>query len=130
MELGISPRRFLGEEPKVITRYHYDDQGRIAYTVETREPEWDAHNRAVVAAYLDYRTELHSCGRPLSEALHVEGRPDPDYVVGELTCTACAASDRYVKKHHPKDGLPSASVMQVYSRAEAQAIARRQREGG
>lgn len=125
--MGISPGRYLGDEPTTIVRYHYDDQGRVSHTVQTRAPEWDDHNRAVVSAYLDYKAELHTCGRPLSESLHLEGKPDPDYVVGELVCTACRTSARYIDKHH-KDGLPHESVLQVYTRAEAQAIARAQRE--
>lgn len=94
--------------------------------MQTAEPEWDAHNRAVVTVYLDYRSELHQCGRPLSESLHVEGRPDPEYVVGELRCVACRRSADYVDKHHKKDGVPPHAVLQVYTKAEAQRIATEQ----
>lgn len=89
--------------------------------MQTTEPEWDDFNRAVVLASLDWTAELHSCGRPLSESLRTDGRPPPDYVVGELECTACRRSEAYVAKHHKK-GVPPYTVLQVYTRAEAQAI--------
>ena len=96
--------------------------------MQTAEPEWDAFNRAVVLAHLDYTAELHHCGRPLSESLRTEGRPPPDYVVGELECTACRRSESYVAKHHKKNGVPSYTVLQVYTRAEARAIHAQQAE--
>jgi hypothetical protein len=94
--------------------------------VQTTEPEWDDHNRAVVSAYLDYQAELHTCGRPLSESLHVAGQPDPEYVIGELTCVACRKSAAYVEKHHKEHGVPPHAVIQVYTRAEALAISTEQ----
>lgn len=122
MRLGISPRRFLGEEPRSITRYFYDDAGVLTHTITSPDPEWDERNRAIVLAFMAYRNDIHSCGRPLSESLHKAGQPDPEYVMGELVCVACKRSDEYVKRHHKKDGLPPGAVLQVYTRAEAQAI--------
>jgi hypothetical protein len=52
---------------------------------------WDDHERALVDALYDWRADRHSCGQQLKESLHVEGRPDPDLIVGELTCLGCKA---------------------------------------
>lgn len=46
-------------------------------------------------ALLDWRADLHSCGRPLSESLQLAGRPDPDYVIGEMVCLACRKLDEH-----------------------------------
>jgi hypothetical protein len=58
----------------------------------------------------------------------VDGQPDPDYVVGQLTCVACLRSSEFVEKHH-KDGLPAHAVLQVFTRADAKAIKKQQTEG-
>ena len=64
--------------------------------VTTREPEWDETDRAMIDAYQDWRADLHSCGRPLSESLHDpdSDKPDPDYQVAIETCRACMALDK------------------------------------
>lgn len=45
--------------------------------------------------YKDWLADLHTCGRPMSESLRVEGAPDPDYVVGTRICTACMALEKH-----------------------------------
>lgn len=56
-ELGISPRRFYGWEPAEVTRFYYDDAGRLSHAVTTREPEFgDADRIALHAA----RDEQHA----------------------------------------------------------------------
>lgn len=64
----------------------------------TREPEWDEIDRALVDVYLNWKADLHVCGRPLTESLHdpASSQPDPNYQVGTETCRACMALD----KHH------------------------------
>lgn len=63
----------------------------------TREPEWDEVDRILLDAYLNWKADLHTCGRPLSESLHDpdSDEPDPDYQVGVETCRACMALDRH-----------------------------------
>jgi hypothetical protein len=77
---------------------------------------------------MDFKADLHTCGRPLSESLHLDGKPDVDYVLGESVCVACKRSNAYVEKHH-KEGLPPHVVLQVYTRDEAKAIHQKQTEG-
>lgn len=64
--------------------------------VASSEPEWDEIDRAMFDAYLDWRADLHTCGRPLSESLYDPDSddPDPDYKVGVEICRACRALDK------------------------------------
>lgn len=103
MELGISPHRYSGWEPEQRTRFFYDDEGRVAETVTSVEPEWDEFDRAMIDAYLDYRSDLHTCGRPLSESLKDDDKPDPQYQVGYEVCRACAAFDKFSAEQAKKD---------------------------
>ncbi|GAA1436292.1 hypothetical protein GCM10009616_35720 [Microlunatus lacustris] len=93
---GISPRRYSGWEPPTRTRYRYDADGRLVGAITTREPEWDEIDRALIDAYLNWKGDLHVCGRPLTESLHDEDsdEPDPDYQVAVETCRACMALDK------------------------------------
>lgn len=52
----------------------------------------------MVDALLNWREDLHTCGRPLSESLHDPDKsPDEqiEYVVGVETCRACQALDKF-----------------------------------
>lgn len=62
--LGISHRRLSGWEP--ITRYAYDDSGRLIESAP--EPEWTDFERSLMVALEVYRTETtcHLCGLPKS----------------------------------------------------------------
>lgn len=110
LELGISPRRLAGWEPRIHTRttYVYDEAGRISETnaTTTTEAEYDEIDLAMIDALLDWRADLHSCGRPLSESLHDPTRPGRDqaqYVVGTQTCRACQALDKRQAERHKDD---------------------------
>jgi hypothetical protein len=91
------------------------------------ESVWDAHERALVDAYQDWRADLHSCGRPLSESLRVRGREDPKYVVGTQVCVACLALERHRHTRAEADekagrkGLEAARVDTVYTLDEMRA---------
>lgn len=108
-----------------MTRYFYEGD-RLVRSESRAEPEWNARQRAAVDAWLDWRADRHTCGRQLSESLRRDGHRPPDYVVGELVCAGCEAEAKFIKEHH-KDGLPPELLLQVYSRAEAQAIEKLQR---
>jgi hypothetical protein len=88
--LQVSPKRLYGWLPR--TFHHYDDDGRVAWTVT--ESDWaDPYERALIDAYLDWKTDLHTCGRHLSESLQ-GARDDIDeesYAAGYQVCSACMA---------------------------------------
>lgn len=97
LQVGISPHRLSGWEPEQHTRFVYNADGLLLEATTTREPEWDDIDRALIDAYLTWKADLHTCGRPLSESLHDpdSDEPDPDYQVGTETCRACMALDRW-----------------------------------
>lgn len=73
LELGVSPRRLSGWEPREVTRYEYEN-GRIVGSVTEREPEF---SRADVEAMIAYTEKLRvgSHGQPMSEATSREADP-------------------------------------------------------
>lgn len=76
------------------TFYVYDAQGRLASSWV--ESQWDDHERALFDAYQSWKADLcPGCGRPLSESLRLEGRPDPSYAVGTQICTGCLELDAH-----------------------------------
>lgn len=104
---------------------------------ETESPWEDPHELATVDAYLDWKSDLHSCGRPMSESLRLAGREDPAYVVGTLECTACqelerhrAARSKVDEKSYGDSGVnPNVwRLDQVELLAEARANHERQRQ--
>lgn len=78
--MGISPRRLDGWEPRSRTVYRYDNDGRLAQSITTREPEWSTHDRELILALLELRGELcPSCGGWLEDC--ARGDTDPDQVL-------------------------------------------------
>lgn len=86
-----------GWTPRTIHHYEIvdDDLGRrerLAFTQD--ESEWaDPYQRAILDTYLNWRANLHHCGRPLTESL-LGARPDIDefsYAAGYQVCYACMA---------------------------------------
>lgn len=91
----------------------------------------------MVDAYLDWKADLHTCGRPMSESLRLLGRDDPEYVIGTLECVACeelekhrAQRSRADEKVHEKSGVnPNAwRLDRVDLMSEARANFDRQRQ--
>ncbi len=75
-------------------------------STSTPEPEYDELDRAMFDALLDYRDDLHSCGRPLSESLHDVSKANSEqvqYVVGTQTCRACQALDKFHAELYKRD---------------------------
>lgn len=102
--LKLSPKQLYGWLPR--TFYHYNDDGTVAYTVT--ESGWgDPYERATVDAYLDWKADLHVCGRPMSEALKdaQPGIDEESYRSGYRTCYACMALEyeRAGTAHGDKD---------------------------
>lgn len=84
---GISPRRFLGWEPKITIREY---PGRM---IHQSEPEWDEETRAVVLAYEMWERELCTgCGHPYASTTDPEN--EGRYrVKAPIRCHACTARE-------------------------------------
>lgn len=87
----MSPRRFAGWEPRVVTRYERDDAGHLLRSVTVTEPEWDDEQRQVALALAEVEAdECPGCGHPLSESMAVDA--DGRYVAEAAgRCHACDA---------------------------------------
>lgn len=53
----------------------YDDSGRVVRTVVEREPQFDAEQRELLAALVDYESTVNEYGIPVDEATSVEADP-------------------------------------------------------
>lgn len=74
-------RRLSGWEPRTWTDYVYDDSGRLARSVTTRESEWDAEQVDLLLAARAYRADMGSHGhltsRSTSDAAHPNNYDSP-----------------------------------------------------
>lgn len=128
--MGTSPRHFYGWQPK--TFYHYDDQGRLEWS--QTESVWNDYERMLLDALTDWESDLHTCGRQLSESLQLVGRPDPKYVVGDQVCLGCKALDQFwanrkglLEDAHKEGRYPERYMLpRVYSESEAAEIKNQQ----
>lgn len=108
MAAGHAPRWITGWTPK--TTYHYDENGRLAYT--TTESEWDEYNRAVVDAYKDWKSLVHSCGHSLDDTSHTPGTAiaegAPKFRAAFFLCRACLAlhDAQFAQSQRDKDYDP------------------------
>lgn len=60
--------------------------------------------RACLDEYLDWKADIHpACGHHLSETLHVEGQPDPEFAGGFAVCLACEALERAQHEQQKRD---------------------------
>lgn len=67
-----------GWEPSEVTRYEYDDEGRVVTAVVEREPEWCRADIEAIIAYMELG-RVGSHGQPLSEATSPLANPqNPD----------------------------------------------------
>lgn len=86
-------------------------------------------------AWLDWDAQrCPGCGRPLDECLE-GGANQQEFVVGEITCAACRAVEAHDRKHSKVDSIRTGDPdrtrfvhRQLFTRAEAQAVAERQQE--
>lgn len=71
-----------GWEPTEVTRYEYDDDGRVVASVTEREPEWCRADVEALIAFIEMgRVGPH--GQPMSEATSREADPsNPDRTIG------------------------------------------------
>jgi hypothetical protein len=105
---GVSPARFLGWEPKVTVTYEYGANGRIARTVTTTEPEWNADSRELAMALERYEAGCCSgCGDHLSITTKPEN--EDRYRAGPgIRCHRCTATAQMAQKY---EDAPYASAL-------------------
>lgn len=95
---------------------------------------WNDYERMLLDALTDWESDMHTCGRQLSESLQLVGRPDPRYTVGDQICLGCKAEDDFWAKRMKeweqahKDGRHPEryTLPRVYLESEAAEIAKRQ----
>jgi len=77
-----------------VTRYEYDEAGRVAAAVTTVEAEWDDEARGVAVALAEYEAGLcPSCRHPLAET--TDAANEYRYVAGmAVRCHRCTATDQ------------------------------------
>lgn len=113
---GISPKRFMGWEPKVYT----------SPGVMRQEEEWDEETRLLALAYEAWETSLCSgCGHLLSECTDIEN--EGLYRVGAPTrCHACTAkqiaAEMYQKEAPQPEALLFGVSLHVRDRQDAEVV--------
>ncbi len=106
--MGVSPRRLSGWEPAEVTRYEYDDEGRLSAAITEREPEWCRADVEALIAFVEMgRVGPH--GQPMSEAtsrLADPSNPDAEwrYVVEVWTDFAAKAKSEFIRDYKSKYG--------------------------
>lgn len=84
----------------------------------TTQSEWDAEDRAIIQAVIDLRADqCPGCGEPLSESLHVEGRPDPKYAASYAVCVSCKSREHAMSVVEKKDAAAEKSGGTVFRAA-------------
>lgn len=96
----------------------WDAEGRPTEWVTATEPEWDAEDRALIYALLDYKADIcRDCGQPLSESLHVAGQPDPQYESAFAVCVGCKVLERSQRKKRVEDEAAEKSGVSIFASA-------------
>lgn len=74
----MSPRRLSGWEPVEVTRYEYDDAGRLLAAVTHREPEWSRADVEAMLAVIEMgRVGPH--GQPMNEVTSPLANPSNEH---------------------------------------------------
>lgn len=69
-------------------------------------------------AVIDLRADqCHGCGEPLSESLHVEGKPDPVYTVSYAVCISCKTREHAMDLIEKKDAADEKNGGKVFRAA-------------
>jgi YD repeat-containing protein len=111
---GIPSSKLDGREPREVTEYEYDDEGRLTRSVTVREPEWTEQDVAERLALAEYRDSLCSCcGLPKNQVL-IHERDAPRFVVNKQYCLARKALAE-VQRAYMKSNKPTAAEALVWS---------------
>lgn len=72
----------------------------------------------MIYALDEYEGDLcPGCGQPLSESLHVDGRPDPEYAYSYAVCVGCVVKERGQANQDKKDTIREKSGGTVWRNA-------------
>lgn len=72
----------------------------------------------MVYALDEYEADLcPGCGQPLSESLHVDGKPDPKYTYSYAVCAGCVVKERGQAKQEKEDAVREKSGGTVWRNA-------------
>lgn len=83
----------MGRQHRSITRYHYDNQGRVAWAETIAEPDWDDDDLdAALAWQVDQDSRCSGCGHPYDEVL--DDDQAAAWITERVICHACASRDR------------------------------------
>lgn len=98
----MSLRRLSGWEPSEITRFEYDDAGRMVAAVTTREPEFAPDDVAVLLASRQKEREVGPHGIPMAVATDPAMKPKirVDMRV-DFVAQALAAKRKQYEKDYP-----------------------------
>lgn len=100
---GISPRRFMGWEPRQTFAQVYEND-RLVRAVVTTEIEWDDDSRNLAMAFAVYESDLcPGCSQPMSETTLAEN--EGAFIPGPaIRCHWCTvsnmASEMYAEAPH------------------------------
>src|SRR5690606_37930987 len=75
--------------------YHYDDDGRLAWSETVESAEWTEDDRASALEWQAEQRLICSCGHPLDETTDDEHRAAR--IAETVTCWACAAKERLAR---------------------------------
>ena len=93
--------------------------------VTISDPEWDSEDRAIIQAIVDIRADsCPGCGEPLSESLHVEGKPDPVYSASYAVCVSCKTREHAMGVIEKRDEADEKNHVKVFRAARHWVISR------
>lgn len=90
-----------------MTRYHYDDNGRLAWSETTYSPEVLDED---LDGFLEWQTNqaltCSGCGHYLDETTDPDVHPSA-FTVEKIECNACAAKERTQRADNKGDKRPA-----------------------
>lgn len=108
----MSWRRWNGWEPTRVTRYDYDEDGRLAAAVTEVDAEWDDESRGMALALAEYEAGLcPSCRRPLIET--TDKRHEDRYIAEPAVRCHCCTATEQASKAYAESPAPGALLVPV-----------------
>jgi hypothetical protein len=107
--MGISVRRLRGWEPRTVTEYEYDEDGRMVASVTSTEPEFTNSEVGILLASLALELELGPHGVPMHVASdpavrdRIEVYATTDFVAQKLAQTKASYEKDY--SHQDMSGI-------------------------
>jgi hypothetical protein len=91
---GIPRSDLLGRQRKAVTRYHYDEAGRLEWSETTYSPNvLDEDLDALLEWQFNQSLICSGCGHYLDETTDPDTHPSA-FITEKVTCMACASKER------------------------------------